>query len=252
MRNFQLTLEYDGTNYNGWQTQATNQKKKGGTVRTIQTVLGEALFRLFTKRVKLNSSGRTDSGVHAEAQVVNFKVRTELKPPRIKKALNSLLPPDIRVKKVKIVSTDFNAQHDALSKTYRYVICNKDYVPAFARHYVYHFTYPLNIYLMRKEAKVLLGTHDFSAFKSSGGETTDCKRRIKRIKIKKKEEFIEIEIEADGFLYNMVRNIVGTLLEIARGKFPPGSMKRILQSRDRKTAGPTVPAKGLSLVSVKY
>jgi tRNA pseudouridine38-40 synthase len=252
MRNLRLTIEYDGTGYNGWQAQAANQKKKGGRVKTIQAVLGDALFRLFSKRVKLISSGRTDSGVHAEAQVAHFKVHTELKPPRIKKALNTFLPADIRIKMVEVVNPDFNAQHDALNKTYRYAICNKDYVSPFARRYVYHFTYPLNISLMRKEAKVLLGTHDFSAFKSSAGEITNCKRTIKRLKIRKKKDFIEIEIEADGFLYNMVRNIVGTLLEIGRDKFPPGSARKILKSKDRRKAGPTVPAKGLCLINVKY
>jgi tRNA pseudouridine38-40 synthase len=252
MKNFRLTLEYDGTNYNGWQIQSRTQRKKGGRVKTIQGILEDALFKLFAKRIKLVSSGRTDSGVHAKSHVVNFKISTELNVPEIKKALNSLLPDDIRVKKAEEAGLDFNAQYDVLSKTYRYVICNRDYVSPLVRHYVYHFRQPLDVAIMRKEAKVLFGRHDFSAFRSSGGKITNCKRMIKRLGVCKRGEFIEIDIEADGFLYNMARNIVGTLIEIGRGKFPEGSTKRILRKKDRRTAGPTVPAKGLCLIDVKY
>jgi len=255
MRNFCLTIEYDGTNYNGWQIQSKTQRRFGGRVKTIQGVLRDAIFKIFSKKVKLISFGRTDSGVHAKAHIANFKIPTRLLPNQLKKALNSLLPEDIRVKKVEAARRDFNAQYGALSKTYRYVICNQDCVSPFVRHYVYHFRQPLDIAIMRKEAKHLLGTHDFAAFKSSdrGGERTiNCRRTIKRLEIRKKKRFIEIEIEADGFLYNMARNIVGTLVEIGRGKFPPGSVKSILQKKDRRLAGPTVPAKGLYLVKVEY
>lgn len=271
MRNFRLTLEYDGTNYNGWQIQDKNQRRKGGKVnpvrdiknatcankisngvKTIQGVLRDTLFKLLSARIKLFSSSRTDSGVHAKAHIVNFKVSTRLSPFEIKKALNSLLPDDIVVKNVETVSSNFNAQYNVLSKTYRYVICNQDYVSPFLRRYVYHFRQPLDISIMKKEAKVLLGTHDFSAFKSSGGKDGSSVRTIKRLSVKKNKEFIEIDIEAAGFLYNMVRNIVGTLIEIGRGKFHKGCMKKILESRNRKTAGPPAPAKGLCLIDVKY
>lgn len=254
MRNFCLTIEYDGTDYNGWQIQDRNQRRRGGRVRTIQGALRDALYKIFSKKVTLISCGRTDSGVHAKSHIANFKISTSMQPLQIKKALNSILPGDIVVKKLEAVKPGFNAQHDALSKTYRYVICNRDYVSPFVRRYAYRFRQPLNARLMRREAKELLGTHDFSAFKTADGnfKQSGCVRTIKKLNIKNKKGFIEIEIEADGFLYNMVRNIVGTLIEIARGKFLPGSMKKILKSRNRKNAGPTVPARGLCLSGVKY
>lgn len=252
MRNFRLTVEYDGTGYNGWQIQNRFQKRKGGKVKTIQGILEDTLFDIFSKKIHLISSSRTDSGVHAKAHIANFKVRTRLRPLEIKKALNSFLPDDIVIKKVEVADSDFNAQYDALSKTYRYVICNQDYVSPFVRRYIYHFRQPLDLSIMKKEAKILLGVHDFTAFKSSGGKAINCRKTIKRLQLRKKEGFIEIEIEANGFLYNMVRNIVGTLIEIGRGKFPAGSMKKILKNRDRRTAGPTIPAKGLCLIRVKY
>lgn len=252
MRNFRLTLEYDGTGYNGWQLQHKFQKKKGGRVKTIQGILEDALFHIFSKRIRLISSSRTDSGVHAEAHIANFKADTNMKPIQVKRALNYLLPEDIVVKKAEEVKADFNSQYRALTKTYRYSICNEEYLSPFLRHYVYYFKHPLDISIMRKEAKVLLGRHDFTSFKVAGENTVNCARTIKRLEIKKRRGLIEIEIEADGFLYNMVRNIVGTLIEIGRGKFPPGSMAKILRSKDRKTAGPTIPSLGLCLINVKY
>ena len=264
MRNFRLTIAYDGTDYNGWQIQSSTQYKKGGKVKTIQGVLENALFKIFLKKVRLTSSSRTDSGVHAKSHIANFKISTELQPAQIKKALNSFLPDDIIVKKAEEAAPDFNAQYDAINKKYRYVIRNHEDASPFFRRYVYHFRQPLDVLIMNKEAKALLGKHDFAAFKSSGGKRDVKKdsahlsarisstRTIKALRVKKKKEFIEVDIEADGFLYNMVRNIVGTLIEAGRGKFRPGSVKKILKTKDRRTAGPTAPAKGLSLINVKY
>lgn len=252
MKNFRLTIEYDGTNYNGWQVQNRFQRRRGGRVKTIQGILEDTLFKIFSKKIRLISSSRTDSGVHARVHIANFKVSTRLRPPQIKKAINSLVADDIIVRKTEEVSLGFNAQYDVSSKAYRYVICNQEYVSPFVRHYVYHFKQPLDVSIMRKEAKCLLGTHDFTAFKSSDGKVGNCKRTIKRLRIAKKAKFIEIAIEADGFLYNMVRNIVGTLIEIGRGKFPRGSMKKIIRDKDRRFAGPPAPAQGLCLMEVKY
>ena len=255
MRNFRFTIEYDGTNYNGWQVQSNTQRKNGGRVRTIQGILENALFRSFSKKIRLISSSRTDSGVHAKAHVANFRTSTRLRPLRIKKALNSFLPDDIVIKKAEEVNPDFNAQYDTLSKTYKYIICNQEHVSPFVRKYVYHFRQPLDLFLMKSASKALLGKHDFTAFKSSVGKcekSNSSVRTIKKSQVRKKKEFIEIDIEADGFLYNMVRNIVGTLIEIGRGKFPKESMRKILESKNRKTAGPTAPAKGLCLIDVKY
>jgi tRNA pseudouridine38-40 synthase len=252
MRNFRLTVEYDGTEYNGWQIQNRNQRRKGGKVKTIQGVLSDALSKIFSKKIRLISSGRTDSGVHAKSHVANLKVSTRLQPSQVKKAINSLLPRDIVVKKVEEVPLSFNAQYDALSKTYRYAICNGGYVSPFIRRYVYRFKQPLDVSVMRKEAKILLGTHDLKAFKSSGGKTIDNIRTIKKLTIKKSGALIEIDIEADSFLYNMARNIVGTLIEVGRNKFSTGSTRKILEKKDRRLAGPTVPARGLCLIDVTY
>ncbi|MDP3788840.1 MAG: tRNA pseudouridine(38-40) synthase TruA [Candidatus Omnitrophota bacterium] len=254
MKNIRLTIEYDGTRYNGWQVQDKKQKRKGGRVKTIQGVLEDALFNILSSRVRLISSSRTDSGVHAHGHAANFKSRTRLTPDRIKKALNSVLPPDIAVKEAREAGKDFNAQYDAVSKTYRYSICTGDYISPFLKKYTYHFRQTLDIPLMRKESAVLRGRHDFRAFRSSGGdpERDNCVRTIKRLSVRKKNSLVEIEIEADGFLYNMARNIVGTLIEAGRGKFTPGSARRILKGRDRRAAGSTVPAKGLCLMEVKY
>lgn len=254
MRNIRLTIEYDGTRYNGWQVQDRKQRKKGGRVKTVQGVLEDALFNILSSRVRLISSSRTDSGVHALNHVANFKSKTRLTPARIKEALNAVLPPDIAVKKAEEAEKDFNAQHDAVSKTYRYTICTADYVSPFLKKYAHHLRQPLDISLMKKEAAALIGRHDFKAFRSSGGDTGqgDSNRTIKRLDIRKKKGLIEIEIEADGFLYNMARSAVGTLIEAARGRFSPGSTLRILKSKDRKLAGPTAPAKGLCLINVEY
>jgi len=253
MRNFRLLVEYDGTDYNGWQIQSPHQRRKGGRVKTVQGVLENALSALFSKKITLISSSRTDSGVHAKGHAANFQVRTGLNPQRVKKALNSLLPDDIVIRKVEEARPHFNAQYDAVSKLYRYSVYAGDYPPVFLRRYVYHIRQPLDPPLMRKEAAALLGRHDFSAFKSNDGRRdVSCRRNIKRLDIKKKNRTVLIEIEADGFLHNMVRNIVGTLIEVGRGKFPPGSVKKILKSRKRSAAGPAAPAKGLCLVGVKY
>jgi len=252
MKNFRLTLEYDGTHYNGWQVQSKDQKRKGGRVKTIQGILEDALFTIFAQNIRVISSSRTDSGAHAKAHAANFKTGTEMSPIQIKKALNSLLPADIVVRKAERVRQDFNAQFDALSKRYRYVIYNNEEVSPFVRRYVCHFKQPLDIEVMKKEAKVLLGTHDFTSFKMSNEKSSNCRRTIKKLMLKKKGDFIEINVEADGFLYNMVRNIAGTLIEIGRSRFPEGSMSKILKNKDRKTAGPTAPASGLCLMSVKY
>ncbi len=254
MKNIRLIIEYDGTRYNGWQVQHKDQRRKGGKVKTIQGVLEGALFNILSRRARLISSSRTDSGVHALNHVANFSVSTRLIPGQIKNALNSVLPPDISVKEAEEADKDFNSQYDAVSKTYRYSICTGDYISPFLKKYAYHFRQPLDACLMRREAAILIGKHDFKAFRSSGGgpERNNCVRTIKRLSIRKKNGLLEIEIEADGFLYNMARNIVGTLIEVGRGKFPPGSAQRILKGKDRRAAGPTVPAKGLCLAEVKY
>jgi len=247
MRNLKLQIEYDGTAYAGWQVQNRHRGK------TIQQVIEKALCRILQERVRLIGSGRTDAGVHALAQVANFKTNSEIPGLKLRQAFNALLPADISVSIVEDVQPDFHSRFSAKSKAYRYSILNRAYPSALSRGRVYFCPYTLDLDLMRREAACLLGRHDFSAFCASGSDAKNKVRTVKRIFFKKGPGgLIDLEIEADGFLYNMVRNIVGTLIEIGRGKFKKGSMKKILHSKDRRLAGPTAPAEGLYLVKVKY
>ena len=264
MCNLKLTIEYDGTNYCGWQIQRSQghkvTKSQGHQVTSIQEVLEKTLQKILQEKVKLVASGRTDSGVHAFAQVANFKINSCISPDKLQRALNGLLPKDIAVKKIETVDLDFHSRYSAKSKTYRYIILNAPQRSAFLKDSAYFYAYPLDLSLMRKEAKCLLGRHDFKSFCASGSKVKSTVRTIKQLAINKlnsehrtpNTELIYIDIEADGFLYNMVRNIAGTLIEIGRGKLPKGSLRNILVAKNRKLAGPTAPALGLTLLEVKY
>jgi len=253
MRNFKLTIEYDGTNYAGWQVQKScTSHVARRTSKTIQGTLEKTLFQILQEKIRLIASGRTDAGVHALAQVANFKTESKIALEKLQRALNGLLPEDITISGVEEASLDFHSRFDVKSKVYRYTILNRSYRSALLRDKVYFYPYPLNVKLMQKEARVLLGKHDFSAFQASGNSQQSSVRTIKKIKINQNKDLVYVEIEADGFLYNMVRNIVGTLIEIGRGRFHPGQLEKILQSKNRKFSGPTVPAKGLTLVKVNY
>ncbi|HNW39673.1 MAG TPA: tRNA pseudouridine(38-40) synthase TruA [Candidatus Omnitrophota bacterium] len=251
MRNFKLEIEYDGTHYYGWQV----QNSKSANYRNSQTVqyqLEKVLKKILQEDIHLIVAGRTDSGVHALSQVANFKSISGMPLEKLRWALNCLLPEDIKVTQVKNVGLDFNSRFSAKSKLYRYTILNRKYSSALLANRVYFFHYPLNVALMRREAKVLLGCHDFSAFGAAEIRQRNPVRTIRSLKISKAGNFLYIDIQADSFLYNMVRSIAGTLLEIGRGRFAPGTMKKILKSRERKLVGPTLPAKGLCLIRVKY
>ncbi len=267
MRNLKLTVEYDGTNYYGWQIQNSPQSMVSNSPRkkTIQEIIEKTLRKILQEKIHLIASGRTDAGVHAQAQVANFKTKSNISLEKLQKALNGLLPSDISISKTDEATPDFHSRFAAKSKVYRYSILNRKFPSALLRNRVYFYPYPLDIKLMRQEARCLLGRHDFKAFCASGSSTKDTMRTIKKITIKqmsyhlspityhlKEPHLIVIDIEADGFLYNMARNIVGTLMEIGRGRFPKGSLKEILNSKDRKLAGPTVPACGLCLLKVNY
>ncbi len=247
MPNLKLEIEYDGSGYCGWQVQHPRKNQK-----TIQDTIEKALRQILRERVRLIASGRSDAGVHAFAQVANFHTRVNIPLDKLQRGLNSLLPQDIVVKKITEANPHFHSRFDAKSKVYRYTILNRPYPAAIRRNDVYHYRFPLDVKLMRKEAQALLGRHNFSAFAASGSKSKDAVRSIKAIKVVKDGDCIHIEAEADGFLYNMARNITGTLIEIGRGRFPKGSMKRILAGRDRRLAGPTAPAQGLCLVKVRY
>lgn len=244
MRNIKLTIEYDGTNYCGWQSQINGP--------SVQDFVEKALKRFLHERVKVIGAARTDSGVHAKGQVANFKTTSKLPLRKIKKALNGNLPKDISITGIRRAAEDFNAQFSAKRKLYRYTICNREERNPFLDRFSVHIPRRLDINAMKKGARLLLGRHDFSSFKGSKGATMTQVRTIKKISIKRRGNFIIIDIEADGFLYNMARNIAGTLIEIGRGKIKPAGMKKILSARDRSKAGPTAPAKGLTLIRVKY
>jgi tRNA pseudouridine38-40 synthase len=245
MRNFKMIVEYDGTAYCGW------QRQKNGT--SIQQVLEEAIKLITGQKVAVIGSGRTDAGVHALNQVASFRCSTSLPVSNIYRGMNSVLPPDIVIKEMEEVAADFHAQRDVKSKVYVYKICNQRMRPALGRNFFWFIRFPLDLERMKKAAKYLIGTHDFSCFCATGTDVKDCVRTIIDIDIKTCEDgLIEIKVEARGFLKYMVRNIIGTLVEIGRGKRKPGEMKVIIKSKDRKKAGVTAPACGLFLKEVKY
>jgi tRNA pseudouridine38-40 synthase len=245
MRNFKLIVEYDGAAYCGW------QRQKNGV--SIQQILDEAIALIVCEKVTLIGSGRTDAGVHAINQVANFKSSTLLPAEKIFRGVNSVLPQDIVVKSLEEVSVDFHAQRDVQSKIYVYRICSRSLRPVLGRNYFWFIRFLLNLEMMKKAARYLIGTHDFSCFCATGTDVKDRVRTIIGIDIQAGADgLIEITVEARGFLKYMVRNIVGTLVEVARGKRKPSDMKEIIASRNRNIAGVTAPACGLFLKEVKY
>lgn len=260
MRNIKLEIEYDGTNYCGWQIQNSSELGARSSERkSIQEVIEGVLYKILQEKIRLISSGRTDAGVHALGQVANFKTDSGMPLDKLQSALNGLLPADIKVKRAEDADLSFHSRFQAKSKVYRYTILNAAYPAVFLKDTTCFYSYPLNVSLMRKEARCLLGRNDFKAFCASASTTTqDTVRDVKYVSIRRLSlesegpSLIVIDIEADGFLYNMVRNIAGTLIEIGRGRFPAGSLKMILKSKDRKRAGPTAVACGLCLMEVKY
>ncbi len=245
MRNIKLLIEYDGTNYLGWQVQA-----KG---LTIQGMIEEKLKLLTGEGVRLIGSGRTDSGAHAFGQVAHFKVQNRMDAGTIQKAINSLLPPDIVIKKVEEVEESFHARKSCISKVYEYRILNTPIRSVFHRGYAWHIPQKLDWEEVKKATQKLVGEHDFSSFRSTGTPTKTAVRKVFRAEWKRgKDGLLRFEIEATGFLKQMVRAIVGTLVEVGKGKIDADAFRRILESKDRKEAGPTAPAHGLFLKEVKY
>ena len=245
MRTIKLIIEYDGSNYLGWQVQPNGQ--------TIQGVIQDRLKRLTGEPLQLIGSGRTDAGVHALGQVAHFKTESRMDASTFQRALNSLLPEGIVIRRAEEVEADFHARRSAKSKIYEYRILNRVTPPAVDRQYVWHVPQKLNLDEMKKATRNLVGEHDFSAFRSVGSPTRSSVRNILRADWKRgKRSVLRFEIEATGFLKQMVRAIVGTLVEVGRGKISAQEFKRILDSKDRKEAGPTAPAHGLFLNEVKY
>jgi tRNA pseudouridine38-40 synthase len=246
MRNIKLVLEYDGTCYHGWQSQA------GSGTPTIQDTLEQAIRMLAGQECTVYSSGRTDAGVHAFGHVANFKTGSGMPAGAWAPALNHLLPRDIRVLVSAEAPPEFHARYSALSKIYQYRILNRSASSALYRNYAWHISPPLNLGKMRQAVSYLVGKHDFSAFRGSGCGAKTTVRTLKGAKIKKNGDFIEVWLEADSFLQYMARNIAGTLAEVGLGRFHPGDVERMLKSRDRTAAGRTAPPQGLYLVEVLY
>jgi len=245
MRNFKMILEYNGVSYCGWQRQDNGV--------SIQEVLEKIIGMITGEKIAVSGSGRTDAGVHAINQVANFKSKTKLPAEILYRGINGLLPDDIVVKELKEVAPEFHARHDALGKVYLYRIYNKRKRKALGREYFWHIKYPLNREKMEKASQYLLGRHDFSCFCGTGSQVKDKVRTITEIRISEDEKgMLEIIVAAEGFLRHMVRNIVGTLVDVGRGKYEPEEMLEIIASRDRNCAGPTAPAHGLFLQEVKY
>ena len=245
MRNIKLVIEYEGTNYLGWQVQA-----KG---LTVQGIIEEKLALLTGERVHLLGSGRTDAGAHALGQVANFKTKSRMEVQTFQKALNSLLPSDIAIIKIEEVDEEFNARRSAKSKVYEYRILNQEIRSVFHREYAWHIPQRLNLREMKKASQILFGEHDYSAFRSVGTPTKTAIRKVLRAEWKRdKAGFLRFEIEASGFLKQMVRAIVGTLVEVGYGKIRAKECREILESKDRGKAGPTAPAYGLFLKEVRY
>jgi len=244
MRNIKLTIEYDGTNYNGWQS----QKNGNG----IQDIIKKGIKNLTCEEVNLTGSGRTDAGVHAYGQIANFHTQCNIPAERFYLALNSKLPEDIVIKESEEVDIDFHARFSAKTKTYRYLIYNWPLPSALLRKRVYHIPYKLDLNAIKLAASYFIGTHDFSSFMAKGSCVKTTVRTIKDITVDKKDKLIEIEITGDGFLYNMVRIIAGTLVDVGIGKLQTGDIKNIIECRKREKAGKTLPPWGLYLVRVEY
>ena len=245
MSNFRLTLSYDGSDFHGWQTQPG--------LRTVQETLESALAALTgEERVRVNASGRTDTGVHAVGQVVNFHSQTRLSPEVILRAVNANLPDDIVVRQSESAHDDFDANRDAVRKLYRYVIHDGAVPDLFLRRYCHHTRYRLDAQGMARAAVALRGTHDFRCFETEWPNRASSVRTITHLAVNRFGDWLWLDVEADGFLYNMVRAIAGTLINVGRGFWPEEHVAAILHGGDRSLAGPTAPAKGLFLMRVTY
>jgi tRNA pseudouridine38-40 synthase len=244
-RNLKLVLEYDGANYHGWQRQAG--------MLTVQEVLESRLEIMLGQSVRVRGSGRTDAGVHARGQVVNFYARSRLGSDQILRGLNSLLPPDIVVLHATDVPDSFHARFSAVSKVYEYHILNRPTGSALERNRAWHIRRPLDVAAMQEALADLLGQHDFRAFMAAGSSVRSTERCLYEAELQRRDsERIVFRFVADGFLRHMVRNLVGTLVEVGRGRITPAGLREILAGLDRRRAGMTAPAHGLYLVTVNY
>jgi tRNA pseudouridine38-40 synthase len=244
-RNIKMVLAYDGSRYRGWQRQKTGE--------TIQQSLEERLRMILQEPVCVVASGRTDAGVHALGQVCHFRTDARLGVDVIRKGLNALLPEDIFVGEMSQVDADFHARYSAKGKAYEYRILNREDRDLFQRHYAWHVRTPLDMPAISECLSTLEGTHDFSSFRSTGSGNMNPVRTICRAEIGRGEGgLLKVMLEADGFIRHMVRNIVGTVVEVGLGRIDPSGFEAILRAKDRRRASSKAPPQGLFLVEVRY
>lgn len=246
MRNIKAIIEYDGTNYHGFQIQVKQN------IPTIQGVLESCLMRVLKEPVKVTGAGRTDAGVHAEGQVINFFTNTKIPLERLPLALNCQLPEDIVIKSVEKATADFHAQYAAQGKYYIYRIYNQRIPSVFHRHFTYFVPYGLDFEMIREGCSLFVGTHNFKSFSASGTTVKSFERTIYSFELVQKGDLWEFHIQGNGFLYNMVRIIIGTLLEVGKGKRNLDSIRQALIEEHRTLAGQTAPPQGLTLKKVFY
>jgi len=244
LRNVKITIQYDGTDYHGWQLQLNG--------RTIQGELQDALARIDERAVVVHGAGRTDAGVHAEGQVASFRVASDIGALELRDAINGNLDRDIRVLKAEYVDWSFHARLGAKRKTYRYRIWNGDIVPPFVFRYVHHYRGTLDVAEMQRAASFLVGEHDFKGFIGTGPVERNSVRTMERLDVERDGDAINVTAVANGFLRYMVRTIAGTLIDVGRGHRKSDDVAVALERRRRSLAGPTAPASGLTLVQVDY
>ena len=245
MKNYRMLLQYEGTRYQGWQ-------KQESTDNTIQGKLEKLLSKMCGEKIEVQGSGRTDAGVHARGQVANAKMRTDMTPEEIRSYMNRYLPEDIGVLSVEEVDERFHSRLLAKGKTYCYQVINSEIPHVVDRRYAYVYPEKLNLKAMKKAAAYLCGEHDFAAFTSARKSKKSTVRNIEEIRIEEDGDLLCFYFSGNGFLFHMVRILMGTLLEVGAGRMQPEEVKHILASGKRENAGPLVPAQGLTLIEVRY
>jgi tRNA pseudouridine38-40 synthase len=243
-RNIRLTIAFEGTAYHGWQIQ--------DDAPTIQGLVSAALTKITGETVSLAGSGRTDSGTHARGLVANFFTGSSIAPGQLVRAVNSILPRDIRILAAQTVPPDFHARKSASAKTYRYQIFRGDILPPHLLREYFHFPYPIDLPKMEAAARLFLGNHDFASYAKASSVPVSTIRTIYRCDLKQKGSKLHLTVEGNGFLHHMVRNMAGTLLEVGRGIISLDSFSELFDKRDRTLAGFTAPAHGLILLKVRY